>query len=65
MLYVHGQDVGVTKQLCDVTMKDSNDGFVEAMLKMLFAVFLQKWFSYYIFSKWEFEHHQLPYLNPS
>lgn len=33
----HGQDVGVIKQLCDVTMKDSNDGFVGAMLKMLFS----------------------------
>lgn len=40
MLCVHGQDVGVTKKSCDVTMKDSHDGFVGAMLKMLFSCFL-------------------------
>lgn len=45
MLCVHDvQDVGVTKQLCDVTMKDANDSFLGAMmtfqLKMLFSCFL-------------------------
>lgn len=40
MLCVHGQDVGVTKKLYDVTMKDFNDGYVGAVLKMLFNCFL-------------------------
>lgn len=41
MLYVHGQeDVGVTKQLCDVKMRDSSDGFLGVILKMLFSCFL-------------------------
>lgn len=40
MLCVHGQEVAVTKQLCDVSKKDSNGGFLGAMLKVLFSFFL-------------------------